>query len=136
MRKARPDRFAMETLRGDLPAVSLLAAALLLVQILIAGLGAGAALAGPVDRHLCTASAGVATSPGRKTVDHGQICPCLAAGSCSTSLGGAIPAGGAAPILVPTLVVQAKVERGVAMHPERRPLVLFGRASRGPPSVT
>lgn len=131
MRTARSDRFAMTRLSGDLPAASMLAAVLLIVQILIAGLSVGTAHAGIAERHLCTAAPGAGDARGGNR-EHGPACPCLAAGCCATPASGAPPEGVQSLLArsLPVFVIgglQARAE------PERRPLQLFARAGRGPP---
>lgn len=134
MRTARPDRFAMTTLRGDLPAASILAVLLLIVQLLLAGLGAGAALAGnegPGERDLCT-SAHRASAAHRGEVEHGRECPCLAAGCCSLPVG-APPADADFPERRNAGLAFASNREGIVAEFERRPLALFARAGQGPP---
>jgi hypothetical protein len=133
MSTARPDRFAMTTLRGDLPAAALLAVLLLLLQLFVAGLGAGAALGAIPDRHLCSAASGAGAAHGGQE-DHGRQCPCLAAGCCSTPLGGPPPES-AALLVAPRPLVLAAGGEGSFAEPERRPLALFARAGRGPPDA-
>lgn len=134
MSRPRPDRFAMTTLRGDLPAASMLTVLLLLAQLLIAGLGAGAALGSVRDRDLCTAASDTVEAH-RDAEDHGGPCPCLAAGCCAAPIGTPPPEGAAlsAKRVRPVL---GRKGQGVFADPERRPLALFARAGRGPPSVS
>lgn len=131
MRTARPDRFATTVLRGDLPAASALAVVLLLVQLFIAGLGAGEAFAGPRERHLC-AAASRADAAHRTSEDHGQTCPCLAAGCCFAPAAGPVPDGASLDVAPPAPVGVSRPLAGFP-DPERRPLALFARAGRGPP---
>lgn len=120
----------MTTLRGEMPEASLLAVALLLVQLIIAGLGAGGALAGTADRHLCTAASGASKPRGGD--DHRPTCPCLSAGCCSTSNGGPLPEGDAG-FRMRAPLIMASGGPALFADPERRPLALFARAGRGPP---